>query len=145
MRNKPSRVRLKVTLYSTCSLAFSLWHLLWIRSEAEKGWFILWILWEVLLLFWEREGEEHLQKIWQEVATPTSPLLFWPPLLIFLDFHSGKKEKDEELSEGVFAGLLAFRKLENCPGWRRKGFYKLRSDLCLTEHLCSMNIYSVLT
>lgn len=38
------------------------------------------------------------------------------PIADIFGFSFWKKEKDEELSEGVLAGLPALRKLENCPG-----------------------------
>lgn len=38
------------------------------------------------------------------------------PVANIFGFSFWKKKKDEELSEGVFAGLLALRKLENCRG-----------------------------
>lgn len=50
-----------------------------------------------------RSGNTHFSFV---ILAPTADIF---------GFSFWKKEKDEELSEGVFAGLLAFRKLENCP------------------------------
>lgn len=74
--------------------------------RSERVWFVLRIPWETLLLFWDGEGEQHLHKTWQEVATPSFHLLFWPPLLIFVDFYSGKRIKMRNCLRECSLGFL---------------------------------------
>lgn len=69
-----------------------------------------------MLLFWDREGEEYLQKNLARSGNTHFSFVILAPIAGIFGFSFWKKEKDEELSEGVLAGLPAFRKLENCPG-----------------------------
>lgn len=112
----------------------------------SRGWkrvcFILWIFWEVLLLCWDREGEKHFQKIWQEVATPTFLLLFWRPLPIFLDFHSGKRRKMRNCLKECLLGCLPSENWKIAEAEERK--YSINSDpTCVEQNISRELIFPV--
>lgn len=94
---------------------------------------------EVLLLCWDREEEKHLQKTWQEVATPTFLLLFWPPLPVFLDFYSGKRRKMRNCLKDCLLGCLPLENWKIAEAEERK--YSINSDLTCVEQ---NNIYGEL-
>lgn len=68
----------------------------------------------VVILGWGR-GATFTQNLARSGNTLFSFVILAPTADI-CGFLFWKKDKDEELSEGVFAGLPALTKLEDCPG-----------------------------
>lgn len=79
----------------------------------------------VIILGQGRKGT--FTKTWQEVATPTFPLLFWPPSLIFLDFHSGKRRKMRNCLKECLLGCLPSENWKVAQAEERKD--SINSDL----------------